>query len=86
MKEYDFLKESPFIFKKYQVMKKLGGGSFGEVYLGKTLYNGEFVAIKTEQNKGGKSALETEAYILRYIKVLESLKYYLLVGPNILEF
>ena len=67
MKEYDFLKESPFIFKKYQVMKKLGEGSFGEVYLGKTLYNGEFVAIKTEQNKGGKSALESEAYILKYI-------------------
>ena len=67
MKKYDFLKESPFIFKKYQVMKKLGEGSFGEVYLGKTLYNGEFVAIKTEQNKGGKSALESEAYILKYI-------------------
>ncbi len=68
MKKYDFQKETPILFKKYQVMEKLGEGSFGEVYLGKTIYNGEFVAIKSEQKKSGKSALESEAFILEYIK------------------
>ena len=65
-----FIMENPIIFKKYKVIKKLGVGSFGEVYLGKTIENNEYVAIKVERRKILNPLLQSEAFILFIISGL----------------
>ena len=62
--EDQFIKENPIIFKKYKVIKKLGEGAFGDVYLGKKIDNNSYVAIKVEQRKIIKPILKTEAFLL----------------------
>ena len=49
--EDKFIKENPIIFKKYKVIKKLKEGAFGVVYLGKTIENNVYVALKVEKRK-----------------------------------
>lgn len=34
------------LFKEYTIIKKLGSGTFGEVYAGKNKNTGEMIAIK----------------------------------------
>ena len=62
--EDKFIKENPIIFKKYKVKKKLGEGAFGDVYLGQTIENNQYVALKVEQRKIVKPILEAEAFLL----------------------
>ena len=62
--EDKFLKENPIVFKKYKVKKKLGEGAFGDVYLGQTIENNQYVALKVEQRKIVKPILESEAFLL----------------------
>jgi casein kinase I family protein HRR25 len=52
---------------KYQVGKKLGSGSFGEIYLGTDVNNGEEVAIKTEDSKSKHPQLEYEARVYKIL-------------------
>ena len=68
MEKYDFLRETPILFKKYKVIRKIGEGAFSSVYLGKAIFNNQFVSIKVESKYIVKAALESEAFILDYIK------------------
>ena len=63
-----FIRKNEIIFKKYKVIKKLGSGSFGDIYLGISLLNNSYVAIKTETKKIPNQHLETEAYFLYLLK------------------
>ena len=63
-----FIKKNEILFKKYKVIKKLGSGSFGDIYLGISLLNNSYVAIKTETKKIPNQHLETEAYFLFLLK------------------
>ena len=72
--EDEFIKENPIIFKKYRVKKKLGEGAFGDVYLGQSIHDNDYVAIKTEIRKIIKPILEAEAFLL-----------YSIAGPGIPE-
>ena len=62
--EDKFIKENPIVFKKYKVKKKLGEGAFGDVYLGQTIENNQYVALKVEPRKIIKPILESEAFLL----------------------
>lgn len=55
------------INRKYQIIRKIGSGSFGDVYLGTIAETGEEVAIKLEVVK------TKEPQLLREAKVLHSL-------------
>ena len=68
--EDKFIKENPIVFKKYKVIKKLGEGAFGDVYLGKIIANNSYVALKVEQRKIVKPILESEAFLLYSIQGL----------------
>ena len=57
------------IFSKYQIVKRIGKGSFGTVYLGRVISTEEKVAIKMEKReKSSQGTLETEAYRLIYLQ------------------
>ena len=62
--EDKFLKENPIVFKKYQVKRKLGEGAFGEVYLGQSIANKSYVALKVEPKKIAKPILQSEAFLI----------------------
>ena len=53
-------------FSKYLTIKKLGEGSFGMIYMAR--YNNEEYALKFENRRRGQSLLQSEAYIMSYLK------------------
>ncbi|XP_015367761.1 PREDICTED: casein kinase I isoform alpha-like [Diuraphis noxia] len=53
---------------KYRVVRRLGSGSFGEIFLGLNVINGEEVAIKFESAKARHPQLQYES---RLYKVLQ---------------
>ena len=56
------------LFRKYNLIRNIGGGAFGTVFLGTNVRTNEKVAIKIEERKNSKTTLEREAYILYYLK------------------
>lgn len=53
-------------FSKYVAVKKLGEGSFGMIY--KARNGTEEYALKFENRKKSQNLLQTEAYIMSYLK------------------
>ena len=60
--------ENKIYFSKYKTDSKIGQGSFGKIYSAHDINNGELYALKLEKRSGGHSLLETETYILCYLK------------------
>lgn len=54
------------IFSKYTLQKKLGEGSFGSIY--NATSQEENYALKFENKTKGQGLLESEAYIMSYLK------------------
>ncbi|RKP20695.1 kinase-like protein [Rozella allomycis CSF55] len=55
------------IANKYRLGKKLGSGSFGEIYLGTNIATEENVAIKIEKTNTKHPQLEYEARVYKYL-------------------
>ena len=53
----NFQRKVPIVFKKYKVVKKIGQGAFGSVYLGNNFLDGGLVAIKVEKKKYRKTCI-----------------------------
>jgi hypothetical protein len=53
------------IFFQYRIGKKIGSGSFGDIYLGINIISGEEVAIKLESIKAKHPQLEYEAKVYK---------------------
>jgi len=60
--------ENKIYFSKYKTDLKIGQGSFGKIYSAHHINNGEKYALKLEKRSGSHSLLETETYILCYLK------------------
>lgn len=60
--------------KKYKIIKKLGQGSFGCVYLCQIINNDTYVAIKTIKIKDAQRNNMKLDDILNEVKVLNELK------------
>jgi len=50
---------------KYRIGRKIGSGSFGDIYLGTNIINGEEVGIKLESVKAKHPQLEYEAKVYK---------------------
>ena len=55
------------LFNKYKLLKKIGKGSFGNIYLSKEKYTNNYYAIKIENKIPSISFLENEANLLLYL-------------------
>lgn len=64
--------------KKYRIGRKIGSGSFGDIYLGTNIISGEEVAIKLENTKAKHPQLEYEAKVYKALSGV--LVYHLLDG------
>ena len=60
--------KNKIILKKYKIIKRIGKGSFGSVYLGKNINKNDYVAIKLESKNQNDTILERETYILYTLK------------------
>ena len=67
MKNKDELINQVF-FKKYKILKKIGKGSFGLVYLAKIIDSHKYVAAKFEPKNQSDLILERECYFLYFLK------------------
>ena len=55
---------------RFQIIEKIGSGSFGNVYKAKAISSGELVALKIEKYSKRRSQLRMEERILRGMKGL----------------
>ena len=55
-------------FKKYKILKRIGKGSFGLVYIGKIINTNHYVAVKFESKTQTDIILERESYFLYYLR------------------
>ena len=55
-------------FEKYKVVRKIGQGSFGRIYICQDIISNELYAMKVEQNSYLNNVLETESKYLNYLK------------------
>lgn len=64
----DEIYEGRYFYNKYKVLKKIGEGSFGHIYSASNITNDEIIALKLEKKEEKNDLLETESYILAYLK------------------
>lgn len=64
----DEIFEGRYFYNKYKVNKKIGEGSFGQIYQAVNVTNDELIALKLERKEEKNDLLETESYILAYLK------------------
>lgn len=76
--------ENKIYFSKYKPEKKIGEGSFGKIYSAININTNESFALKMEVREGGQNLLESEAYVLCYLKGegIPSVKSYGFSGDN----
>ena len=56
------------ILNKYELLEKIGNGSFGTIHKGKNIRTNEHVAIKVEPIKMGTKLLKNESKMYQYLK------------------
>jgi len=55
------------VASKYKLVRKIGSGSFGDIYLGMNILNGEEVAIKLESIRARHPQLLYESKLYRIL-------------------
>jgi serine/threonine protein kinase len=61
------------IANQWQLERKLGSGSFGDVYRALNIQTGEYVAIKLEANNAYSQQLAFEAKLYRIMKDIQGI-------------
>ncbi|XP_013793954.1 rho-associated protein kinase 1-like [Limulus polyphemus] len=68
MTSEDLLQPGHVVKERWKVVKKIGGGGFGEIYEGLDLVTKELVAIKLESAKQAKQVLKMEVAVLKKLQ------------------
>ncbi|ESO83515.1 hypothetical protein LOTGIDRAFT_133319 [Lottia gigantea] len=64
----DLLSPNQLVKDRWKVLKKIGGGGFGEIYEATDLVNKECVALKLESAKQPKQVLKMEVAVLKKLQ------------------
>lgn len=74
----------------FQVIKKIGGGGFGEIYEGLDLITREQVALKVESARQPKQVLKMEVAVLKKLQGKEHICRYIYLlktnAPHYMQF
>jgi len=68
MTSEDLLQPGHVVKERWKVMRKIGGGGFGEIYEGQDLVTREQVALKLESAKQPKQVLKMEVAVLKKLQ------------------
>ena len=68
MVDTDELYPGRIFYNKYKLLKKIGEGSFGKIWKALNINNSEELALKLEDRNEKNSLLESESYVMAYLK------------------
>ncbi|VDL31389.1 unnamed protein product [Hymenolepis diminuta] len=66
--ETDLVSSGQIIKNRWRIIKKIGGGGFGEIYEAQEENSRERVALKLESTKQSKQVLKMEVAVLRKLQ------------------
>lgn len=64
----DLLSPGHVVKERWKVVRKIGGGGFGEIYEGQDLITREQVALKVESARQPKQVLKMEVAVLKKLQ------------------
>lgn len=64
----DLLQPGHVVKERWKVVRKIGGGGFGEIYEGQDLITREQVALKVESARQPKQVLKMEVAVLKKLQ------------------
>ncbi|OQR66197.1 hypothetical protein BIW11_14315 [Tropilaelaps mercedesae] len=78
----DLLQPGHVVKERWKVVKKIGGGGFGEIYEGLDLVSKELVALKLESARQAKQVLKMEVAVLKKLQGREHVCRFIGCGRN----
>ncbi|CAH1262224.1 TTBK1 [Branchiostoma lanceolatum] len=78
----DLLQVGALVKDRWEVVKKIGGGGFGEIYEGRDLQNQEAVALKLESASQPKQVLKMEVAVLKKLQGKDHVCRFISCGRN----
>ncbi|EFX79866.1 hypothetical protein DAPPUDRAFT_52038, partial [Daphnia pulex] len=78
----DLLQPGHVVKERWKVVRKIGGGGFGEIYEGVDLVTRELVALKLESAKQPKQVLKMEVAVLKRLQGKEHVCRFIGCGRN----
>lgn len=82
MTSADLLQPGHIVKERWKVIKKIGGGGFGEIYEGLDLVSKEQVALKVESARQPKQVLKMEVAVLKKLQGREHVCRFIGCGRN----
>lgn len=82
MTSEDLLQPGHVVKERWKVMRKIGGGGFGEIYEGQDLITREQVALKVESARQPKQVLKMEVAVLKKLQGKEHVCRFIGCGRN----
>lgn len=82
MTSEDLLQPGHIVKERWKVLKKIGGGGFGEIYEGLDLVTKEQVALKVESARQPKQVLKMEVAVLKKLQGKEHVCRFIGCGRN----
>lgn len=82
MASEDLLQPGHVVKERWKVVRKIGGGGFGEIYEGQDLITREQVALKVESARQPKQVLKMEVAVLKKLQGKEHVCRFIGCGRN----
>lgn len=82
MTSEDLLQPGHVVKERWKVVRKIGGGGFGEIYEGQDLITREQVALKVESARMPKQVLKMEVAVLKKLQGKEHVCRFIGCGRN----
>ncbi|XP_047132128.1 rho-associated protein kinase 2 isoform X1 [Hydra vulgaris] len=78
----DLLQVGEYVKQRWKVVKKIGGGGFGEIYQGHDTITQEMVALKLEAANTSKQVLKMEVAVLKKLQGRDHVTQFIACGRN----